>query len=54
MDSSPDIVGKALMGAFNATPKRNKAYKEYFDKLRKEYQHRYKIVKAIVEGIDSI
>ncbi len=54
MDSSPDIVGKALMGAFNASPERNKAYKEYFVPLRKEYMHRYKILKALVEGIDSI
>ena len=33
MDSSPDIVGRALMGAFNASPERNKAYKKYFTEL---------------------
>lgn len=54
MDSSPDIVGRALMGAFNATPKRNEEYKKYFTKLRKLYVHKYQILKALVEGIDSI
>ncbi len=29
MDSSPDIVGRALAGAFNATPSRKQAYDEY-------------------------
>ena len=28
MDSSPDIVGRALMGAFNASCERNKYYRE--------------------------
>ena len=54
MDSSPDIVGRALMGAFNATPKRNEEYKKYFTKLRKLYVHKYQILKALVNGIDSI
>ena len=54
MDSSPDIVGRALKGAFNATEERNKIYKEYFTPLRKEYVFRYNILKALVEGIDSI
>ena len=54
MDSSPDIVGRALMGAFNATKERNTEYKKYFTKLRKLYIHKYQILKALVEGIDSI
>ena len=54
MDSSPDIVGRALMGAFNATKERNIEYKKYFTKLRKLYIHKYQILKALVEGIDSI
>ncbi len=54
MDSSPDIVGRALKGAFNATPERNKEYNKYFKELRKKYIRKYKIVKAIVNGIDSI
>ncbi len=54
MDSSPDIVGRALMGAFNATEERNIEYKKYFTKLRKLYIHKYQVLKALVEGIDSI
>lgn len=54
MDSSPDIVGRALMGAFNATEERKKVYNRYFKKLRKEYVYRYNILKCLVEGIGSI
>jgi len=54
MDSSPDIVGRALMGAFNATNERNIEYSRYFKKLREEYVFRYNILKGLVEGIDSI
>lgn len=54
MDSSPDIVGRALSGAFNATPLRNKIHDEYFMKVRNEYIFRYNILKAFIEGIDSI
>ena len=54
MDSSPDIVGRALMGAFNASEERNKYYEKYFTDLRKLYVHKYQLLKALVEGIDSI
>ena len=54
MDSSPDIVGRALMGAFNTSQKRNIEYDKYFTKLRNLYQDKYLILKALVEGIDSI
>ena len=54
MDSSPDIVGRALMGAFNASQERNKYYEKYFTDLRKLYVHKYQLLKALVEGIDSI
>ena len=54
MDSSPDIVGRALKGAFNASEERNIEYQKYFKKLREEYMFRFNILKALVEGIDSI
>lgn len=54
MDSSPDIVGRALMGAFNASDDRNKYYEKYFTDLRKLYVYKYQLLKALVEGIDSI
>lgn len=54
MDSSPDIVGRALMGAFNPTPRRDKVYKEYFTELRSKYIYKYNLLKALVKGIDEI
>ena len=43
MDSAPDIVGRALAGAFNVRPERDSIYQE-----------KYQLLKALVEGIDSI
>lgn len=54
MDSAPDIVGRALAGAFNTSRKREKVYNDYFSKLRNIYQEKYQLLKALVEGIDCI
>lgn len=54
IDSSPSITGYALTGAFNNTDQRKIEYNKYFDELRKSYFYKYQIVKALVEGIDSI
>lgn len=54
MDSSPDIVGRALSGAFNVSEKRETAYNEYFTKLREMYIYKFNLLKALVKGIDSI
>lgn len=54
MDSAPDIVGRALAGAFNVRPERDAIYQDYFSKLRTIYQKKYQLLKALVEGIDSI
>lgn len=54
MDSSPDIVGHALAGAFNNTKERNLLYDEYFTELRATYFYKYQLLKALVKGIDSI
>ena len=54
MDSAPDIVGRALAGAFNVRPERDAIYQDYFSKLRTIYQEKYQLLKALVEGIDSI
>ena len=54
MDSSPDIVGRALQGAFNVSEKRDIVYKEYFDELRNKYFYKYNLLKALVNGIDSV
>lgn len=54
MDSAPDIVGRALAGAFNISEERNKVYHDYFSKLKNIYQEKYQLLKALVDGIDSI
>lgn len=54
MDSAPDIVGRALAGAFNISEERNKVYHDYFSKLKNIYQEKYQLLKALVGGIDSI
>lgn len=54
MDSSPDIVGRALMGAFNTSKEREIVYNEYFTELREKYVYKYNLLKALVRGIDSV
>lgn len=54
MDSSPDIVGRALAGAFNVTEERELVYADYFNELRGMYLYKYNLLKALVNGIDSI
>lgn len=54
MDSSPDIIGRALAGAFNTSEKRKIVYKEYFNELRNKYIYKYNLLKALVKGINSI
>ena len=54
MDSSPDIVGRALAGAFNITSERDRIYEDYFFRLRQIYIYKFNLLKALVKGIDSI
>ena len=54
IDSSPSITGYALAGAFNTTEERKREYKEYFTELRNIYQKKYQLLKALVEGIDTV
>ena len=54
MDSSPDIVGRALKGAFNASEGREKVYNEYFKDLREKYIYKYNLLKALVDGIETV
>ena len=54
MDSAPDIIGKALAGAFNATDERYKAYDIYFNELRDVYVYKFNLLKALVSGIDTV
>ncbi len=54
MDSSPDIVGRALKGAFNASEEREKVYNEYFKDLREKYIYKYNLLKSLVDGIETV
>ena len=54
MDSAPDIVGRALAGAFSITEERKLAYQEYFGELRELYRYKYNLLKALVSGINTV
>lgn len=54
MDSVPDLVGRALKGAFNTSDKRNIVYNEYFRELRDLYKYKYNVLKTLVLGIDKV
>lgn len=54
MDSAPDIIGKALAGAFNATDQRYESYDKYFSELRAIYLYKFNLLKALVSGIDAV
>ena len=54
MDSSPVLQGRALAGAFNATTRRQEEYDNYFNPIIKEYKYRLELLKALVNGLDSI
>ena len=54
MDSSPILQGKALAAAFNASSLRYEEYDNYFNPIIKEYKYRLELLKALIEGLDSI
>lgn len=54
MDSSPVLQGKALAGAFNATPRRYEEYNKYFNPIIEEYKYRLELLRGLINGLDSI
>ena len=54
MDSSPVLQGKALAGAFNVFERRKKEYNNYFNPIIDEYKYRLELLKALINGINSI
>lgn len=54
MDSIPVLQCAMLAGAFNTTKKRSKEYFKYFNKLNKEYEYRYLLLKCLVDGIETL
>ncbi len=53
MDSAPDIIGRALAGAFNATDRRYEVYDVYFKQLVEIYLYKFNLLKAMVSGIEA-
>ena len=54
MDSPPLLQASALAGAFNATKERERIYKKYFNKINSLYLYRFNLLKALIEGIQSV
>ena len=54
MDSSPVLQGYALAGAFNTSKTRKDEYINYFNPIINEYKYRLELLKALINGIDSI
>lgn len=53
-DSISILQVAAMVGVYNDSKKRHQAYAEYFSKIIPEYQYRYNLIKAMIDGIDSI
>jgi len=54
LDSVSTLQVAAIAGAFNTSTERQKTYDKYFSKLIPEYQYRYQLIKALVEGLTSV
>ena len=54
LDSVSTLQVAAIAGAFNTSTERRKEYKKYFAKLIPEYQYKYQLIKALVEGVSSV
>ena len=54
MDSIPTPQIQAVIGAFNGSEKRYKMARKYFKPIISEYKYRFMLLKALIEGIDSI
>jgi len=54
MDSIPVIQIQALIGAYNGTNRRYRKIKKYFPPLIKEYKYRFTLLRALLEGIDTV
>ncbi len=54
MDSIPVLQVEAVAAGFNGTDKRYRAHKKYIKPIIREYQYRYNLMYALVEGIDNV
>lgn len=54
MDSIPVLQIQAMVGAYNGSNRRYRIAKKYFPPLIEEYQYRFKLLRALLEGIDTV
>lgn len=54
MDSMPVLQVEAVAGAFNGSNRRYREHRRYMGRLISEYQFRYELLKALVDGISSV
>lgn len=54
MDSPPLLQASAIAGAFNVSKERERIYKKYFRKLNNIYLYRFNLLRALIEGIQSV
>lgn len=54
MDSMPVLQVAAVSGTFNNSKRRNREYKRYISKIIREYKFRYRLIRALVYGINSV
>lgn len=54
IDSIPVPLVEAVAAAFNGTDHRYKVVHNYLKDIINEYQYRYNLIKALVEGIDNV
>lgn len=54
MDSIPVLQIQALIGAYNGTDRRYRKIKKYIPPLIEEYKFRFILLRALLEGIDTV
>lgn len=54
MDSIPVLQIQAFIGAYNGTNRRYRKIKKYIPPLIKEYKYRFTLLRALLEGIETV
>lgn len=54
MDSIPVLQIQAFIGAYNGTDRRYRKIKKYMPPLIKEYKYRFALLRALLEGIETV
>lgn len=54
MDSIPVLQIQAMVGAYNGSNRRYRMVKKYFPPIISEYKYRFKLLRALLEGINTV